>query len=76
MELLNPEIRKEVLTGRDRIHTKIVNNPPTKHGAQAKVSNSLISSGCTIEGEVHNSILSRGVIVEPDATLTLKGSLV
>ena len=69
MELLNPKIRKEVLTGQDRIHTKIVDNPPTKHGAHAKVSNSLISSGCTIEGEVYDSILSRGVIVERGATI-------
>lgn len=69
MELLNPEIRKEVLTSQDQIHTKIVDNPPTMHGAHAKVSNSLISSGCSIEGEVHNSILSRGVIVEPGAII-------
>ena len=69
MELLNPEVRKEVLRGEDRIHTKIVDNPPTKHGAVAKVSNSLISSGCTIEGEVHNSILSRGVVVEQGAII-------
>ncbi|WP_407312926.1 glucose-1-phosphate adenylyltransferase subunit GlgD [Desulfosporosinus sp. SB140] len=69
MELLNPEIRKEVLTGHDRIHTKIVDNPPTKHGLQAKVTNSLISSGCIIEGEVNNSILSRGVIVEQGAAI-------
>ncbi|KLU60971.1 glycogen biosynthesis protein GlgD [Peptococcaceae bacterium CEB3] len=69
MELLNPDVRKEVLTGQNRIHTKIVDNPPTKHGAHAKVANSLISSGCTIEGEVYNSILSRGVVVEPGAVL-------
>lgn len=67
MELLNPEIRIKVLTGQEQIHTKIVDNPPTKYGTQAKVSNSLISSGCTIEGEVHNSILSRGVLVEQGA---------
>ncbi len=69
MELLNPLIRKEVLTGQDQIHTKIVDNPPTKHGAHAQVSNSLVSSGCTIEGEVHNSILSRGVTVEAGAII-------
>ncbi|CAA7602782.1 Glucose-1-phosphate adenylyltransferase, GlgD subunit [Acididesulfobacillus acetoxydans] len=69
MELLNPDVRKEVLTGQNRIHTKIVDNPPTKHGARAKVANSLISSGCTIEGEVYNSVLSRGVIVEPGAVV-------
>lgn len=70
MELLNPEICREVLMSQNRIHTKIVDNPPTKHSAQAKVSNSLISSGCIIEGEVNNSILSRGVIVEAGATIS------
>jgi glucose-1-phosphate adenylyltransferase len=69
MELLNPEICREVLMSHDRIHTKIVDNPPTKHGPQAKVSNSLISSGCIIEGEVNNSILSRGVIIEAGVTI-------
>ena len=74
MELLNPEIRKEVLTSQDQIHTKIVDNPPTKHCTHSKVSNSLISSGCTIEGEVHNSILSRGVVVERGSVI--KNSIV
>ncbi|MDQ7093719.1 glucose-1-phosphate adenylyltransferase subunit GlgD [Desulfosporosinus sp. PR] len=69
MELLNPAIRGEVLMGHDRIHTKVVDNPPTKYGNQAKASDSLISSGCVIEGEVNNSILSRGVIVERGATI-------
>ncbi|AFM40032.1 glucose-1-phosphate adenylyltransferase, GlgD subunit [Desulfosporosinus acidiphilus SJ4] len=70
MELLNPAVSREVLMGHDRIHTKIVDNPPTKHSAQANVSNSLISSGCIIEGEVRNSILSRGVIVEAGAAIS------
>ena len=70
MDLLNPEIREKLFWGFDRIHTKVVDNPPTKHGPQARVSNSLISSGCLIEGEVENSVLSRGVVIEPGARIS------
>ncbi|WP_088226981.1 glucose-1-phosphate adenylyltransferase subunit GlgD [Desulfosporosinus sp. FKB] len=70
MELLDPIICREVLMGHDRIHTKIVDNPPTKHGNQAITANSIISSGCIIEGEVRNSILSREVIVEAGASIS------
>ena len=65
MDLLDLEVREKLLLGEDRIHTKIVDNPPTRYTSQAKVSNSLIASGCTISGEVLNSIIFRGVIVEP-----------
>lgn len=69
LDLLNPAIRKEVLLGNDRIHTKIMDRPPTKYGSQALVSNSMIPSGCTIDGEVENSIFSRSVVVEPGCSI-------
>lgn len=34
---------------------------PTKYGLGSKVKNSLIANGCTIEGEVENCILFKGV---------------
>ncbi|HBP63103.1 MAG TPA: glucose-1-phosphate adenylyltransferase subunit GlgD [Desulfosporosinus sp.] len=64
MDLLDCEVREKLWLGEDRIHTKIVDNPPTRYTSQAKVSNSLIASGCTIAGEVSNSIIFRGVVVE------------
>ncbi len=64
MELLDPEIRKTLFRATQPIHTKIRDNPPTKFGNQSNVKNSLISSGCLIEGDVENSILSRGVLVK------------
>jgi len=64
MDLLDLDVRDKLLLGEDGIHTKIVDNPPTRYTSQAKVSNSLIASGCTIAGEVLNSIIFRGVIVE------------
>ena len=64
MDLLNLEIRKNLLLGPNRIHTKIIDNPPTRYESHARVRNSLIASGCKIDGEVENSMLSRGVVVE------------
>lgn len=65
MDLLDLRVREQLWLGVDRTHTKIVDNPPTKYTSQAKVSNSLIASGCSIAGEVINSIVFRGVILEP-----------
>jgi len=64
MDLLDLSVREQLWLGVDRTHTKIVDNPPTKYTSQAKVSNSLIASGCSIAGEVINSIVFRGVILE------------
>ena len=64
MDLLDLEVRGKLWLGADRIHAKIKDNPPTQYASQAKVSNSLIASGCSISGEVVNSIIFRGVIVE------------
>lgn len=69
MDLLNPEIRENMFTSTHPIHTKIRDYPPTKFGDQARVKNSLISSGCSIEGEVENSILSRGVVIKAGCKL-------
>lgn len=69
MDLLNLPIREKLLLGENRIHTKIIDNPPTRYGSHAYIKNSLISSGCEIDGEVENSVLSRGVIVERGAKI-------
>ena len=59
MDLLNPRVRTELFMKRDKIHTKITDNPPTKYGENALVANSLVGSGCKIDGHVKNSILFR-----------------
>ncbi|KUO78831.1 MAG: glucose-1-phosphate adenylyltransferase [Desulfosporosinus sp. BRH_c37] len=70
MDLLDQEVRERLWLGADRIHTKIVDNPPTQYTLKAKVSNSLIASGCSIAGEVLNSIIFRGVILEKGCRIT------
>jgi len=74
MDLLDQEHRGELWLGPDQIHTKIMDNPPTKYTSHAKVSNSLIASGCSISGEVENSIIFRGVII--DQGCKIKNSII
>ncbi|MBQ8415813.1 MAG: glucose-1-phosphate adenylyltransferase subunit GlgD [Clostridia bacterium] len=62
MMLLQENVRKDLFSCPERkIFTKIRNSAPTKYDSNAKVSNCMIADGCTIEGEVENSIIFRGV---------------
>ncbi len=61
MKLLDANIRKEIFE--ESVYTRVKDSVPVQYCTGSKVSNSIISDGCTIEGTVINSILSRGVIV-------------
>ena len=64
MMLLEDGIRSDLFSCPDRkIYTKIRNSAPTKYASEAKVKNSMVADGCTIEGTVENSIIFRGVHV-------------
>jgi glucose-1-phosphate adenylyltransferase len=51
------------------ILTQIQNRPPTRIEIGARVSHSLLSGGCVIEGTVEYAILSPGVYVGPGAVV-------
>lgn len=63
MDLLNADIRRELLDSETHILTKIKDTVPTVYGEYGHVANSLIADGCRIEGTVENSILFRDVRV-------------
>ena len=63
MRILNENVRKELFNPNRPIYTKIKDQVPTNYGSYASVHNSLIADGCTIEGEVKNSIIFRGVYI-------------
>ncbi len=67
MELLNPNIWRELFFQKDLIFTKVKDEPPAKYLDSAIVKNALIANGCTIEGKVENSILFRGVKIRKGA---------
>lgn len=52
-----------------RTYTKDSNLPPHYVGQHASVSNSLINSGCFINGHINNSVLFRNVRVELDSVI-------
>lgn len=67
MDFLVPEVQEEMFQSEGLIYTKIKDEPSTYYADDSYTANSLISSGCIIEGVVENSILSRGVHVKKGA---------
>jgi len=67
MGLLKKLPRLELFGGRWNILTKSEDRPPLYISRSAELSKTLVSDGCRIEGAVHSSVLSPGVIVEKGA---------
>ena len=80
MKLLKEEVRNAIFKPDVPIYTKIRNEAPSLHQEGSKVSNSIIADGCNIMGTVENSILFRGITVEPGAviknSIVMQGSVV
>jgi glucose-1-phosphate adenylyltransferase len=64
MDLLETDVRRDLFFRNGRILTKIKDTPPSLFKNGSDVRNSLIANGCTIEGSVKNSIVSRHVKIE------------
>jgi len=69
LNLLKPEVYKELFFNTGTIFTKVKDEPPTRYTESADVHNSLVANGCLIEGTVENSVLFRGVKVQPGAVI-------
>lgn len=63
LALLDARVRAQLFPSGRPIYTSVWDEAPVKYGLNAKVENSLLADGCIIEGEVENSLLSRGVYV-------------
>lgn len=61
MRMLETDVRRQLFPRERPIYTKLRDEAPTVYGLNANVRNSLLADGCTIEGEVENSVLFRGV---------------
>ena len=70
MDLLDLSVRADLFNPDRPIRTKDQSNPSTYYGPDAVSKCSLVADGCYIEGEVENSILSRGIIVEKGAKVS------
>lgn len=68
LELLDPDLRKALFRKENApIITRVKDSAPTRYGKEAVVENSLVSDGVTIEGEVRNCIIFRGVTIKKGA---------
>ena len=61
MDLMKPEVWKELFPKDRPILTKVKDEPPTRYDIDASVRNSMVANGGMIEGTVENSIIARGV---------------
>ena len=63
MDFLKPDVRKYFFREEPKIYSKVYDLPPSKYNMGSDVSNSLIASGCIINGRVENSVLFKKVFV-------------
>lgn len=63
MDFLKKDVRDYFFREYPDIYSKIEDLPPAKYNAGSSVKNSLVSSGCIINGEVEDSILFKKVFV-------------
>ena len=63
MDFLKPEIRDYFFKQYPEVHSKVADLPPAKYNVGVHVTNSLLASGCIVNGTVENSILFRQVYV-------------
>ncbi|MCP1102562.1 glucose-1-phosphate adenylyltransferase [Aequitasia blattaphilus] len=63
MDFLKKDVRNYFFKEQPDIRSKVSDLPPAKYNPKANVKNSLIASGCIINGTVENSILFKKVFV-------------
>jgi glucose-1-phosphate adenylyltransferase len=63
MDFLKPEVRRYFLQEYPEVYSKVLDLPPAKYNAGSNVKNSLVASGCIINGTVENSVLFKKVFV-------------
>lgn len=63
MDFLKPEVREYFFGQYPGIYSKIDDLPPAKYNPGSCVKNSLISSGCIINGQIENSVIFKDVYV-------------
>jgi len=70
MDFLKLEMRNDFFREEPSIMSKVADEPPAKFNLGSKVSNSLCSNGCIINGQVNNSVLFRKVYIGKETTIS------
>ncbi len=69
MELLMEENRDHIFSKEAPVYTKVNDSYPTRYIGNPTIDNSIVTSGCSIEGNLKNSILGRYVKVGKDTVV-------
>lgn len=69
MDLLSPNVPLDLYDPSWKIYSRNNNMPPQYIGANAKIENSMISEGSTIDGSVDFSVVFSGATIEEGATV-------
>lgn len=69
MDFLKPEIRRYFFKEYPDVYSKVDDLPPAKYNAGSVAKNSLISSGCIINGTVENSIIFKSAFIGNNCTI-------
>ena len=63
MDFLKPEVRNYFFKEYPGVNSKVADLPPAKFNVGVNVHNSLLSSGCIVNGDVEDSVLFQQVYV-------------
>lgn len=69
MSFLKPEVRDYFFKQYPDVYSKVDDLPPAKYNTGSVVKNSLVSSGCIINGTVENSVLFKKVFIGNNCTI-------
>lgn len=69
MDFLKKDVRDYFFNQYPDIYSKVEDLPPAKYNVGANVKNSLVASGCILNGTVENSVLFKEVFVGKNCTI-------
>lgn len=69
MDLLDPNVPLDVWDPQWKIYSRTPGRPSHYAGKDAHIDNSMITEGCTVEGDVMNSIVFAGVSIAKNAVV-------
>lgn len=69
MDFLKPEVRDFFFKQYPDVYSKVEDLPPAKYNPGSKVSNSLISSGCIVNGTVEGSVVFKQAYIGNNCTI-------
>ena len=69
MDFLKKDVRDYFFKQYPDVYSKVDDLPPAKYNAGSDIRNSIISSGCIINGKVENSVLFKDVYIGNNCTI-------